>query len=80
MTFWTKERDEELLKLQREGKSHSEIGEALGCSRAAAAGRAHRLQEGEVGDPELLTEDSFPKKTITLAGPRWSHEGIGGVS
>ena len=132
MSFWTKERDEELLKLHRQGMSFEEIGGRLGCSRAAAGGRHRRLKDGEarrhatglrwtvpmdhkliklaqqgwtyaaIGEvlgcsersarqrayrlrveakkPEPQIEASFPKKTISLGGPRWSHEGIGGVS
>lgn len=46
MTFpatWTPERDAELKRLRAEGVSVSKIGEALGVSRNAIAGRLFRL-------------------------------------
>ena len=40
---WTDERLGELKKLWAEGLSISQIGEALGVSRNAIAGKAHRM-------------------------------------
>ena len=40
---WTDERLEELKKLWAQGLSISQIGEALGVSRNAIAGKAHRM-------------------------------------
>ena len=40
---WTDERLAELKKLWAEGLSISQIGEALGVSRNAIAGKAHRM-------------------------------------
>ena len=40
---WTGERLDELKKLWAEGLSISQIGEALGVSRNAIAGKAHRM-------------------------------------
>ncbi len=40
---WTDERLDELKKLWAEGWSISQIGEALGVSRNAIAGKAHRM-------------------------------------
>ena len=40
---WTDERLDELKKLWAEGLSISQIGEALGVSRNAIAGKAHRM-------------------------------------
>ena len=41
---WTDERLDELKKLWAEGLSISQIGEALGVSRNAIAGKAHRMR------------------------------------
>lgn len=40
---WTEERLEQLKRLWAEGLSISQIGEALGVSRNAIAGKAHRM-------------------------------------
>ena len=42
---WPEDRVERLLKLRREGKTASEIGGLLGCSRNAVIGKLARLPE-----------------------------------
>ena len=53
---WTEERLEELKKLWAQGLSISQIGEALGVSRNAIAGKAHRM-----GLPKRPSPISKPK-------------------
>ena len=53
---WTDERLEELKKLWATGLSISQIGEALGVSRNAIAGKAHRM-----GLPKRPSPISKPK-------------------
>lgn len=53
---WTDERLEELKKLWAKGLSISQIGEALGVSRNAIAGKAHRM-----GLPKRPSPISKPK-------------------
>ena len=53
---WTDERLEELKKLWVQGLSISQIGEALGVSRNAIAGKAHRM-----GLPKRPSPISKPK-------------------
>ena len=53
---WTDERLEELKKLWAQGLSISQIGEALGVSRNAIAGKAHRM-----GLPKRPSPISKPK-------------------
>lgn len=53
---WTDERLEELKKLWTQGLSISQIGEALGVSRNAIAGKAHRM-----GLPKRPSPISKPK-------------------
>ena len=53
---WTDERFEELKKLWAQGLSISQIGEALGVSRNAIAGKAHRM-----GLPKRPSPISKPK-------------------
>ena len=43
VNVWTDERLDELKRLWAEGLSISQIGEALGVSRNAIAGKAHRM-------------------------------------
>ena len=43
-TSWTDERLEKLRKLWDKGLSISQIGEELGVTRNAVAGKAHRLK------------------------------------
>lgn len=42
---WTEENTAELIRLRAEGKSFSEIGRALGCTRDAAIGKLWRVQK-----------------------------------
>ncbi len=53
---WTDERLEKLKKLWAQGLSISQIGEALGVSRNAIAGKAHRM-----GLPKRPSPISKPK-------------------
>ena len=53
---WTEERLEEIKKLWAQGLSISQIGEALGVSRNAIAGKAHRM-----GLPKRPSPISKPK-------------------
>jgi GcrA cell cycle regulator len=43
VSFWTDEKDTELRRLLGEKKTSSQAGRALGASRNAVVGRAHRL-------------------------------------
>ncbi len=56
VNVWTDERLEQLKKLWSEGLSISQIGEALGVSRNAIAGKAHRM-----GLPKRPSPISKPK-------------------
>ena len=53
---WTDERLEKLKELWTQGLSISQIGEALGVSRNAIAGKAHRM-----GLPKRPSPISWPK-------------------
>jgi len=53
MTFWTAERDDELRRLHAQGLAFVAIGAALGCSKNACIGRAHRL--GLPPRPHIIT-------------------------
>ena len=66
-TKWTEERDERLMEMWGAGLSGSIIGEALGISRNAAIGRAHRL-----GLPHKKTSVSLrtEKKPDRMPAPR----------
>ena len=59
---WTDERLDELKKLWAEGLSISQIGEALGVSRNAIAGKAHRIQLPKRPSPisKSKTEKAIP--------------------
>ena len=61
---WTDERLEELKKLWAQGLSISQIGEALGVSRNAIAGKAHRM-----GLPKRPSPNSKPKTEKPKAAP-----------
>ena len=61
---WTDERLEELKKLWAQGLSISQIGEALGVSRNAIAGKAHRM-----GLPKRPSPISKPKAEKPKAEP-----------
>ena len=61
---WTDERLEELKKLWAQGLSISQIGEALGVSRNAIAGKAHRM-----GLPKRPSPISKPKAEKTKVEP-----------
>ena len=61
---WTDERLEELKKLWAQGLSISQIGEALGVSRNAIAGKAHRM-----GLPKRPSPISKPKAEKPKVGP-----------
>jgi GcrA cell cycle regulator len=61
---WTDERLEELKKLWAQGLSISQIGEALGVSRNAIAGKAHRM-----GLPKRPSPISKPKAEKPVVEP-----------
>ena len=61
---WTDERLEKLKKLWAQGLSISQIGEALGVSRNAIAGKAHRM-----GLPKRPSPISKPKAEKPKAEP-----------
>jgi hypothetical protein len=42
-SFWTEEKDAEIMRLHKEGKGGSEIAETMGITRGAASGRVQRL-------------------------------------
>ena len=48
---WTPEQDAVLIRMRGEGRTFVEIGAAVGMGRAAASGRARRLQEAGVEIP-----------------------------
>ena len=59
---WTEERLAELRKLWDQGLSISQIGDALGVSRNAIAGKAHRMGLPKRPSP-ISKSASEPKKT-----------------
>jgi GcrA cell cycle regulator len=80
---WTDERLEELKKLWAQGLSISQIGEALGVSRNAIAGKAHRMglpkRPSPISKPktqkpkaELVTDDQDLPLRLELRQLVWS--------
>ena len=72
---WTDERLDELKKLWAEGLSISQIGEALGVSRNAIAGKAHRIglpkrpspiSKSKTEKAELVVKDDEPDLPLRL--------------
>ena len=79
-TSWTEERLEMLKALWEEGLSISQIGERLGVTRNAVAGKAHRLNLRKRQSPiakkpkkavEPETEKDLPLR-LALRGIQWS--------
>ena len=68
---WTEERLEKLRKLWNDGLSISQIGEALGVSRNAIAGKAHRMALPKRPSPisKTATEVKKPVKPKPPAEP-----------
>ena len=79
-TSWTEERLEMLKALWKEGLSISQIGERLGVTRNAVAGKAHRLnlrkrQSPIARKPKKAVEPEPPKDLplrLALRGIEWS--------
>ena len=79
-TSWTEERLEMLKALWEEGHSISQIGERLGVTRNAVAGKAHRLnlrkrQSPIAKKPKKAVEPETPKDLplrLALRGIQWS--------
>jgi len=65
---WTDERLDELKKLWAEGVSISQIGEALGVSRNAIAGKAHRM--GLPKRPSPISKSKAEKNRACCCGRR----------
>ena len=79
-TSWTEERLEMLKALWEEGLSISQIGERLGVTRNAVAGKAHRLNLRKRQSPiakklKKAVEPETPKDLplrLALRGIQWS--------
>ena len=80
---WTDERLDELKKLWAEGLSISQIGEALGVSRNAIAGKAHRMglpkrpspiskSKTEKAEPVIVEEKQDLPLRLELRQLEWS--------
>ena len=68
---WTDEQVEELKKLWDQGLTTGEIGKALGVSKNAVVGKAHRLKLDSRPSPISAGEKSF--STFFLRGDtRWT--------
>ena len=65
-TSWTEERLEMLKALWEEGLSISQIGERLGVTRNAVAGKAHRLNLRKRQSPIARK----PKKAVEPEPPK----------
>ena len=61
---WTDERLEKLKELWTQGLSISQIGEALGVSRNAIAGKAHRMGLPKRPSPISRTKAEKPKAVM----------------
>ena len=64
---WTEERLDELKKLWAKGLSISQIGEALGVSRNAIAGKAHRMGLPKRPSPISRSKTEKPEPSIVEA-------------
>ena len=79
-TSWTQERLEKLQKLWDSGLSISQIGEQLGVTRNAVAGKAHRLKLPKRQSPISKTERQKNKEVkqrelplrLVLRDIKWS--------
>ena len=80
---WTDERLDELKKLWAEGLSISQIGEALGVSRNAIAGKAHRMglpkrpspiskSKTEKAEPVIVADEQDLPLRFELRQLEWS--------
>lgn len=74
---WTPAKDAELRRMIAESKSASQAGAALGVSRNAAIGRAHRLKlhfQGSKSNPRPHTkvrkDAGVPRKPVSVAPAR----------
>jgi GcrA cell cycle regulator len=58
-TFWTAEREDELIQLHAEGLSYSQIADKLGCTKNSVTGKANRMG--------LRRRDAYPRLTARRA-------------
>ena len=66
MIYWTKEMNKALREYRAQGFSFSVIGDMMGVSRNAVAGRCHRLNLCHKGGPSPVVRKT---KTTTKAPP-----------